>query len=84
MEAPDRTGQTWQIRSVNATRVVFLVVGPPVRRGVEWMHPVLILRNDMRPDRVGVQSTTIEPRVPQNIDDEPGPWEHETGMTRIA
>ena len=87
IDVPDRTGQIWQIRSVNAKRLVFVVVGPPKRHGSEWRHPTLVLMSDNRPDKVATLSTAAEPR-PRGTYEDPGLvlelWEDTFGLTRIA
>lgn len=87
MEVPDRTGQVWQRRTVNAARHVFVVLGPSCETANgSHQHPVLVLRSDNRPDTIGKQSFAFEPLF--DISDPfqlyPSPWEHETGMRRIV
>lgn len=85
IDVPDRTGQSWQMRSVNARRLVFLVIGPPKKHGFVWRHPTLVLMSDNRPEMVGTQSTVGEPRIPMGLRlmDDMDTWEEATGMTRL-
>jgi hypothetical protein len=71
-------------------RAIFVVLGPPKRHGDEWRHPILFLRCDNRPDLVGRESTSSEPK--RRFSDiawednflEMDAWEEASGMTRIA
>lgn len=89
IDVPDRTGQSWQMRSVNARRLVFLVIGPPKKHGSEWRHPTLVLLSDNRPEKTGTQSSVAEPRIPVGLrfmdptDEDMDTWEEATGMTRL-
>lgn len=52
----DRTGESWELEGVGRNNVVFLVVGPPARKGSDhhnpntilWIHPCVNLETGVK------------------------------------